>query len=114
MFDGSPSSDESGESEAENTAKNQHAKKVKKSNNTIHNMKTHPNHLTLTYGRKTPIMTTRIHPGTKLISENVRKIAEVKAKPVSATPPQTAGRKVFSNHRERFRQQNVSGAFGEL
>ena len=77
-------------------------------------MKTHPNHLTLTYGRKTPIMTTRIHPGTKLISENVRKIAEVKAKPVSATPPQTTGRKVFSNHRERFRQQNVSGAFGEL
>ena len=24
------------------------------------------------------------------------------------------GRKVFSNHRERFRQQNVSGAFAEL
>ena len=57
-------------------------------------------------------MTTRIHPGTKIMtSENIRKVAEVKTKPVS-TPP--TGRKVFSNHRERFRQQNVSGAFGEL
>ena len=34
-----------------------------------------------------------------------------KTKPVTAP---TTGRKVFSNHRERFRQQNVSGAFGEL
>jgi len=25
-----------------------------------------------------------------------------------------SGRKVFSNHRERFRQQNVSGAFADL
>ena len=43
----------------------------------MNNLKT-PHHLTLTYGRKTPIMTTRIHPGTKLMSENVRKVTEVK------------------------------------
>ena len=70
------------------------------------------NSLTMAYGRKTPIMTTRIHPGKKLLSENVRKITEVKTKPVSVTS--TSGRKNFSNNRERFRQQNVSGAFSEL
>ena len=67
--------------------------------------------MTLSYGRKTPIMTTRIHPGTKLITDQQRKDA-TKQKP--APGGVGGGRKVFSNHRERFRQQNVSGAFAEL
>ena len=33
---------------------------------------------------------------------------------VAPCPGGGGGKKVFSNHRERFRQQNVSGAFAEL
>ena len=82
--------DESGESETDNLSKGQQGKKPKKSNNSANNsLKTQNqnNNLTVTsYGRKTPIMTTRIHPGTKRISENLRKTAEVKTKPVSTAP----------------------------
>ena len=67
---------ESGESETENQTRIPQQKRVKKTSN-LNNQKT-PHHLTLSYGRRTPIMTTRIHPGTKLISENVRKVVEVK------------------------------------
>ena len=80
--------DESGESETDNQAKGQQGKKPKKPSNSASTLKTqNQNNLILTsYGRKTPIMTTRIHPGTKRISENVRKAAEVKSKSVSTAP----------------------------
>lgn len=103
MFDGSPSSDESCESENKPEIHFKRAKKSLKSN------------LAMTYGRRTPIMSTRIHPGTKLLTtpENLgRKSNQEKvAKNVGNSG---GGRKMFSNHRERFRQQNVSGAFAEL
>ena len=88
--------------------------------------------MTLSYGRKAPIMATRIHPGTKLLTENIPRKSSTnfesslnsRFKPVSssgassmapAPTNQNSGvRKIFSNHRERFRQQNVSGAFAEL
>ena len=100
-------------------------------------------------GRRTPIMSSRIHslPGTKLLSathmDNQAMKSTPKSKPSISTgngsistsgltgngSNSTSGltgnngssngsgggtRKVFSNHRERFRQQNVSGAFAEL
>jgi len=104
MFDGSPSSDDSAESEAENV------KHIPKPITNIKKSKAF-HHIQLTYGRKTPIMTTRIHPGTKLINENILRKSEVKKSTVNQNG---GGRKMFSNHRERFRQQNVSGAFAEL
>ena len=100
--------DESGESESENNKKplSQNVTPV----TPLKKPKYH--HMQLAYGRKTPIMTTRIHPGTKLINDNAaRKPTEVSIKPKTSNG---SGRKVFSNHRERFRQQNVSGAFAEL
>ena len=72
-------------------------------------------HIQLAYGRKTPIMTTRIHPGTKLINETRKpEVLPPSIKPKNVNNNGGSGRKVFSNHRERFRQQNVSGAFAEL
>ena len=88
-------------------------------------------------GRRTPIMSSRIHsmPGTKLLSSHMdqamTKIPKSKTISTSSLTGNgsisTSGltgngsssgaggtRKVFSNHRERFRQQNVSGAFAEL
>ena len=68
-------------------------------------------------GRRTPIMSTRIHslPGTKLLSANTVSADLSIRNPKSAKILQnSSGRKIFSNHRERFRQQNVSGAFAEL
>ena len=85
-------------------------------------------------------MSSRIHslPGTKLLSSHVDQAMKTpKSKPSISTPSLTGNgsnstsgltgngssssssggggtRKVFSNHRERFRQQNVSGAFAEL
>ena len=88
-------------------------------------------------GRRTPIMSSRIHsmPGTKLLSSHMDQAMTKtpKSKTISTSSLtgngsiSTSGltgngsssgaggtRKVFSNHRERFRQQNVSGAFAEL
>ena len=71
----------------------------------------------ISLGRRTPIMSTRIHslPGTKLLSANTV-LADLSIRnPKSGKILQnSSGRKIFSNHRERFRQQNVSGAFAEL
>ena len=68
-------------------------------------------------GRRTPIMSTRIHslPGTKLLSANtVSTDLSIRNPKSSKILQNSSGRKIFSNHRERFRQQNVSGAFAEL
>ena len=72
-------------------------------------------------GRRTPIMSTRVHnlPNAKILHVNNNGDhfrANAKSKPIhsTATSATSSGRKVFSNHRERFRQQNVSGAFAEL
>ena len=72
-------------------------------------------------GRRTPIMSTRVHnlPNAKILHVNTngdhfRANAKSKAIHSTATSATSSGRKVFSNHRERFRQQNVSGAFAEL
>mgnify|MGYP001223877878 CR=1 FL=1 len=104
--------DDSGESENEN------GKKASSHNVTLAKKpKTSHHHMQLAYGRKTPIMTTRIHPGTKLINETTA-TRKPEVIPPIIKPKNVnnggSGRKVFSNHRERFRQQNVSGAFAEL
>ena len=79
--------DESGESETDNPSKGKKPKKTSYSaNNSLKTQNQNSNLTVTSYGRKTPIMTTRIHPGTKRISENVRKTAEVKTKPVSTAP----------------------------
>ncbi len=118
-------SDDSGESEFE-TSVAKVAKKFRKSPK-------HPQ-----YGRRTPIMTTRVL--VNLTASNTTKStgtattattttstrltpllspAQKSGKISASTPPASGGgsggvRKSFSNHRERFRQQNVSGAFAEL
>ena len=104
--------DDSGESE------NEYGKKASSQNVTlVKKPKTSHHHMQLAYGRKTPIMTTRIHPGTKLINETTA-TRKPEVIPPLIKPKNVnnggSGRKVFSNHRERFRQQNVSGAFSEL
>ena len=66
-------------------------------------------------------MSTRVHnlPNAKILHVNTngdhfRANAKSKTINSTATSATSSGRKVFSNHRERFRQQNVSGAFAEL
>jgi hypothetical protein len=68
-------------------------------------------------------MSTRIQPhplpGTKLLSDSRKVIVDAKPNnnnnnKVATNSSPKGGQKVFSNHRERFRQQNVSGAFAEL
>lgn len=70
--------------------------------------------VSLSLGRKTPIITSRIQSSTQgsKVLHDFRKL-DAKGAKINASTPLT-GRKVFSNHRERFRQQNVSGAFAEL
>jgi T-cell acute lymphocytic leukemia protein len=57
----------------------------------------------------------------KNLSQNVNKSVSVSSQASGSgsssgvrTSGVGGGRKVFSNHRERFRQQNVSGAFADL
>jgi T-cell acute lymphocytic leukemia protein len=58
----------------------------------------------------------------KNVSQNVNKSVSVSSQAsgsgsssgVRTSGSGGGGRKVFSNHRERFRQQNVSGAFADL
>ena len=137
--------DSGGESDTENiNSKLSLIRKPKKTSSTLTKLHTS----SVTIGRRTPIMSSRIHslPGTKLLSanhmDNQAMKSTTKSKPISLTgngnistsgltgngSNSTSGltgngssngsgggtRKVFSNHRERFRQQNVSGAFAEL
>ncbi len=66
-------------------------------------------------GRKTPLVSNRglTQPQAKFVQEvkkEVPAVANTKLKQSAGN----GGRKIFSNHRERFRQQNVTGAFAEL
>lgn len=104
-------SDESGESEAENKMIQKRQKRSK-------------NLIPTSYGRSSKTPASGIQSRSLQRSINDSQSSKKQYQDSASSIPtkivkngvgnQGGGRKVFSNHRERFRQQNVSGAFAEL
>lgn len=133
MFDGSPTSDESSDSDAGNEEKHQGKGVSVKSSRLVPPLGRRnpppnaPKHLVnackLSHppsnGRKqfhSPISSVHVEAvdrNAHVLKTTLNSDRDDVHHTIRVCAPNT-NRKVFSNHRERFRQQNVSGAFAEL